>query len=560
MTWFSASAQVDEFATPLPGADLDSRPMRKSSMAMRGFLCLLLLWPAQSVQALTADELLQFFEATDAGAVAGTVVQVSGAPLSHYAGLQRLYRQRDHRPLWTAAGGPSPDDLIDALAEARDHGLPLAATHYERLRSLRSAPPGLALELVASDAFLQEVRRRASGVVAPRRLDPEWHLIVPEVDAVALLEGLAQGGSTPAAVLGALWPTAPDYGALLRRRADIVASGETRMVRVPAGPLLRPGETAERVALLKARLLGPGDHDDRFDADLEQAVRAFQRAAGLEADGVVGPATLEVLNADRRSWIDRIDANLERWRWLPRQTPPEHLRVNIAAYSLRAFSDGEERLQMDVIVGRPYRRTPVFSEALQYLVVNPYWNVPYRLAVQDKLPQLKTEPAVLAKQGFEARPLDNGEYTSVDRIDWTTVQRAGWNWVLRQRPGPDNALGRLKFMLPNAYAVYLHDTPSRDLFARQERGFSSGCVRLAEPVRLAQWILELDGQPTVAADVPALIDSGETRTLHLRRHLPVYLVYFTAFADADGAVQFRRDIYGRDAPLVAALRGGGDAP
>jgi murein L,D-transpeptidase YcbB/YkuD len=307
------------------------------------------------------------------------------------------------------------------------------------------------------------------------------------------------------------------------------------------------------VVALKDRLLGPGAHGAAFDAGLEEAVIAYQRAAGLEPDGIVGPGTLEALNATRFSWIDQIDANLERWRWLPRDLPPTHVRVNIAAYALRVFRGSEQPLAMDVIVGRPYRRTPVFTEAIKYLVVNPFWNVPPRIAVQDKLPDLKRDAAALAEQGFEVRLEGESEFLPVTTVDWTQIERDSFRHTLRQRPGPQNALGRIKLMLPNPYAVYLHDTPTRELFARQERSFSSGCVRLSRALDLARWVLENDGQPDTALALQALVDSGETRTLPLNTPLPTFLVYFTAFTDEAGEVVFRRDIYQRDAAVVAAL-------
>jgi len=299
--------------------------------------------------------------------------------------------------------------------------------------------------------------------------------------------------------------------------------------------------------------MGPGDYSSVYDADLEHEVKAFQLAAGLEPDGLVGDGTLEVLNASRGSWIDRIDANLERWRWLPRATPSTYIRVNIASYRLRVIEDGETALAMNVIVGKPYRRTPVFTETMKYLVFNPYWNVPFSIATKDKLPLLKTDAAAEAAKGFDAKPRGSEVFVPVDAIDWTDVTRRGFDYLLRQRPGPQNALGQVKFMLPNPYSVYLHDTPSRELFAKQERGFSSGCVRLERPMVLAQWLLARDGHRD-AGRVDALIASAETSTIYLRKPVPVYIVYFTAFVDDDGHVAFRRDVYERDRAIVEALR------
>ena len=208
---------------------------------------------------------------------------------------------------------------------------------------------------------------------------------------------------------------------------------------------------------------------------------------------------------------------------------------------------------MNVIVGQPYRRTPVFTETIKYLVLNPYWNVPYSIATKDKLPLLKADAAAEAAKGFEAKPHGSDGFVPVDAVDWSGVTPRSFNVLLRQRPGEVNALGRMKFMLPNPFAVYLHDTPSRELFSRQERSFSSGCIRLERPSELAAWLLSREGHPD-ERNIVALLASGATHTIYLRQPVPTYLVYFTAFTDDDGDVVFRRDIYGRDRVLIEALR------
>jgi murein L,D-transpeptidase YcbB/YkuD len=323
--------------------------------------------------------------------------------------------------------------------------------------------------------------------------------------------------------------------------------------QIAAGPLLRPGQSNDRVLMLKQRLMGPGDYSPLYDEEFRREVAAYQLSAGLEPDGVVGENTLEVLNATRVSWIDRIDANLERWRWLPRETPDVYTRINIAAYSLRVIENGDVVLSMNVIVGKPYRQTPVFAESIKYLVLNPFWNVPFSIATKDKLPLLKSDATAEAGKGFETKPYGSDIFVPVDTIDWSGVTSRNFKYLLRQKPGDQNALGRIKFMLPNPHSVYLHDTPSRDLFARQERGFSSGCVRLEQPVQFAEWLLARERHPD-ANRVDALLSSRDTITIHLKKPLPTYIVYFTAFSLEDGEVSFRRDVYGRDRKLIEALR------
>jgi murein L,D-transpeptidase YcbB/YkuD len=321
---------------------------------------------------------------------------------------------------------------------------------------------------------------------------------------------------------------------------------------VPPGPLLRPGHSGERVRQLQLRLYGPGAYSGYYDAELLQAVKEFQRDAGLEPDGLVGPASLEILNADRFSWIGQVDANLERWRWLPRQIPPTYILVNIADFQLQVVDRDEPVLEMDVIVGRPYRSTPVFAGSLKYLVFYPYWNVPYSIAVKDKLPLLRGNPAAMAAAGYEVQLAGTEGFVPVTEVDWSTIGPG--QFTLRQQPGDKNALGKVKFMLPNAHAVYLHDTPDKGLFNKSERVFSSGCIRLADPTRLARWVLAHDNHAR-QAEVDQLYRAGPTTTAYLATPLPVFIVYFTAFLE-EGEVVFRRDVYERDQGIIRQLRAG----
>jgi len=492
------------------------------------------------------------------GLDAGDVPVFAGRQLNEPALLSWVYQSTDHEPIWLR-GAPLEKEapqMLMAISESVGHGFSAERYHRSALEALMMAgdeAAELAREILLTDAFLSQALHRARGAVYPPNLDADWQVPQAEVDAGAVLLDVIRTGGSVVERLNSLWPTDEEYGRLLKRRAEIAASGDGMTVQIAAGPTLKPGQSNDRVLMLKQRLLGPGEYSTLYDDDLRREVIAFQRSAGLEPDGAVGENTLEVLNATRVSWIERIDANLERWRWLPRQTPDTYIRVNIAAFVLRAIEDGEPVLTMNVIVGKPYRRTPVFTETIKYLVLNPYWNVPYSIATKDKLPLLKADPAALAAQGFETKPNGSDVFVSVDAIDWQDVTPRNFNYLLRQRPGPENALGQIKFMLPNPYSVYLHDTPSRELFARQERSFSSGCIRLEQPLRLAEWLLTREHHPD-ADRIGRLLAAGDTQTIHLKQPMPTYIVYFTAFSLEDGEVTFRRDIYGRDRQLIEALR------
>ncbi len=517
---------------------------------------LVLLPAAGQGAALDAPERLRsYLEGLDAGD--GPVI--AGEALNEPVLLSRFYRSRDSSPVWLD-GGPlrkEVKNLLSAISESVAHGFDAERYHratIERLLEARDDTSRLALELLLTDAFLSQSLHRGRGAVSPPNLDADWQVPPAEIDAVEFLTETAKRGKGVGKALAGLWPTSEEYAKLVQRRGEIAASGDEFTVQIASGRLLKPGQSDERVVLLKQRLMGPGDYSPVYDDDLRREVVAYQRAAGLEPDGVVGDNTLEVLNATRVSWIDRIDANLERWRWLPRQTPDTYIRVNIAAYTLRVIEKEKATLAMNVIVGKPYRRTPVFTETVKYIVFNPYWNVPFSIASQDKLPLLRRDAASEARKGFEAKPQGSDVFVPVDTIDWSGVTKRNFNYLLRQRPGENNALGRMKFMLPNAHAVYLHDTPSRELFGKQERTFSSGCVRLERPRELASWLLAREGNPQ-SARLDALLASGETTTIYLKTPVPVYLVYFTAFVTDDGDVALRRDVYDRDKVLVDALRG-----
>lgn len=515
---------------------------------------LLCLAPLARADAEVADAIRGYLEGLDAGALP----MISGQQLEHPAMLSRVYRDRNHEPFWLA-GAPlqaEVPEMLAAIDESVKHGFAAERYHHSALQQLLGMgeiEARLAIELLLTDAFLSQALHRSRGVVSPSSLDENWKVPRAEIDPGELLLSTVRQGGSVTSTLDALWPQAIDYALLLERRAEIFAMDEEIAVQVPPGTLLRPGDSSERVVMLKQRLLGPGDYTPYYDANLLPEVTAFQLAAGLEPDGIVGANTLEVLNASRVSWIDRIDANLERWRWLPREMPLAYLRVNIAAYTLRAFEDGEPALSMNVIVGKPYRRTPVFTETLKYMVLNPYWNVPFSIATKDKLPLLQADALAEAQKGYETRPPGRDAFVPVSAVDWAPVTRRSFNYLLRQKPGPENALGRIKFMMPNPHAVYLHDTPTRDLFARQERSFSSGCIRLEHPAVLAEWLLDREDHPRTG-NVEALMARQETLTINLKQPVPTYLVYFTAFATDARDIAFRRDIYGRDSALIAALR------
>lgn len=472
--------------------------------------------------------------------------------LRNHTALSQIYNRNGFTFLWS--GSPEAkqrlNDLIDAIRQSELHGLHPTYYHITELESVNT--DDVQRELLASDAFISQSQHRLNGVVPPINTDSNWYLGKTTIDPVDLLFHAVENNIGLA--LDAMWPTHPEYHLLLAKKQSLMNTHSTRSVFVPPGPLLKKGVNSERVAVLKERLRGPGQYTDYFDDELDRLVKEFQLSAGLNNDGVVGKDTLDELNSTTFSWLERLDANLERWRWLPHHNWSTYLRINIASFQLRGFSDGAQTLSMPVIVGTQARQTPVFTESMKYLVVNPYWTVPFSIATKDKLPKLKSDATGQALLGYEAKATGMSEFTSVDQFDWRDVRPNTFHYTLRQKPGKKNALGKIKFMLPNEHAIYLHDTPDRNLFEFQERNFSSGCIRVADPLGLSRWVLSHTNQLDTLPLLENMWLSEETHTINLKKHLPVLIVYFTAFADMNNDVVFRRDVYQRDVQINEKLK------
>ena len=339
--------------------------------------------------------------------------------------------------------------------------------------------------------------------------------------------------------------------ALLDRYEAIDAAGGFE--RLVSRKTLRLGDQSEHVASLRTRLsqtdaeMGLSEDAMLFDESLEAAVRRFQQRTGLETDGVVGPKTRAMLNVSAASRVQQIKRNIARWDALPDDLGARHVIVNIPAFELKVVEYGATVLEMPVIVGKRSRKTPVFSDSIKHLVLNPSWGVPRRIARNDILRKVQSNPNYLRAGGYTVTQGHGASARRVDAssIDWSQVSRENFPYSFRQAPGPKNALGEIKFMFPNKYSVYLHDTSSPNLFARTVRAFSSGCVRVSDPRALAEVLLAGE-EGWDAEQIAASLDTKRTRRVDLSEPVPVHLTYTTAWLDADGVAQFRADIYGKD--------------
>ena len=480
--------------------------------------------------------------------------------------LATFYGRRNYQPAWIDGSGLTEDGelVVDSLRTSRFHGLEPEDYDLATIRELAGSeePERLALlDALMTGAFLRYCYDIRSGRADPRDADPEWFVEADGIDHLTALEESIGNGSL-AEVLGGLMPPDPRYARLreaLERYRRIAGGGG--WPRLPEGPALKVNARDPAVVVLRKRLRASGDlespdGDDLFDEELEAAVVRFQDRHGLEADGVVGRKTRAALDLPVGERSRQIVLNMERWRWMPRHKDSRYILVNMAGFEMRVIENDVPTLRMGVVVGRPYRRTPAFTEAMTHVVVNPYWHVPPSLAVRDLLPKIREDRGYLERQGIRVFSdwTENARELDGRAMDWSGVSGRRFPYKLRQDPGPHNALGRIKFMLPNRFNIYLHDTPHREHFELSVRAFSSGCIRLEEPLALADYVLgDVGWSPE---RIRKTVAGGKRRVVTLSRPIPVYLVYWTAWAEKDGTVHFRDDVYGRDKLLATALETG----
>ena len=455
-------------------------------------------------------------------------------------------------------------EALQVIRTAPQHGLKVGWYHETALEAaldrsrasdhLTSDRSQQMADLVAATnralvAFGHDV---AIGRVSPRGVDPNWESrrVVPD-----LKQSLDQLGNHPLqAWIASVQPPHPEYealqGALLHLRDQQQHGGWPRVpVRV-----MKPGVSNPAVTILRQRLAAGGELPETevadpalFDRDLEAAVRRFQDHHGMKATGVADVATIAAMNVPLTDRIRQVQLNLERWRWMPDDFGARHFLVNIPAFLLMAREDGRTVQAMRVVVGKPGHETPVFSGDMETVVFSPYWNVPDSIAENETAPAIRSDPTYLARNGIEIiRHTKSGSrIISPDDVNWFDPDDLK-DLSFRQRPGAQNALGHVKFLFPNAFNVYLHDTPSGSLFARTERAFSHGCVRVEQAEALAAYVLR-DQSEWTTEHIKSAMNAGVEKYVKLDEMIPVHIVYFTTWVDEDGGVFFLPDVYGYDA-------------
>ncbi|HZF27783.1 MAG TPA: L,D-transpeptidase family protein [Gammaproteobacteria bacterium] len=511
---------------------------------------------------LRAQEVDELIRARVEELAASGMLEAAGAPIAARNLIPKLYEARGFTPAWK-----SPQQ-IEVLLEVVDgsylEGLDPSDYHADAVRAALAAfasvdaltPAQRAdYDLMLTDSVIRLGYHLRFGKLDPVALDPDWNMSRDFVgeDPVKTIQAAIDSRSMRDFAAKVI-PRHAIYDGFKRALAEyraIAANGG--WTAVPAGVTLKAGMTDARVPALVLRLAATHDLDASavdaastlYDGAVLAGVESFQERHGLTSDGVLGAATLDALNVSVEQRIDQIRANLERARWVLYDPQSAFLVVNIAGFQAYVLRRGEIVWRSRVVVGKPYTRTPVFSANMTYVVVNPTWTIPPSIARNETLPAVRRNLGYLASHNMDAFG-PAGTIVDPAAVNWAAANAGSYRFV--QRPGPDNALGRIKFMFPNGHNVYLHDTPSRSLFEKDTRAFSHGCIRVDDIHGLAELLLGWD-----RAKLDAAIDSGRTQTVLLDKPLPVMLLYWTVQADAEGRVTFFQDIYSRDAPVITAL-------
>jgi murein L,D-transpeptidase YcbB/YkuD len=431
----------------------------------------------------------------------------------------------------------------------------------ELLKGRQASPKEIAVQdFILTDSLVRLAYHQSFGKVNPYTLDPHWnfrreHNVVDP--AIAIQNAIDSPSLTD--YLGAFFPRGWFYKTLQVALADyrqIAADGGWPVI--PDGPTLKPGSSDDRLTILAQRLMVSGDlalHDAVddpiiYDEPLQKGVRHFQARHGLDTDAVIGPATLQALNVPVEMRVEQLEVNIERARWVLSDIEDDFVLVNIAGFRAYVLRNRKVVWETKVQVGSTYHQTPIFRDEIKYIELNPTWTVPYSIATKEILPKIKSDPNYFANHDFDLKD-SSGKFINPSSVDWAAISARKFPFWLVQRPGPNNALGRVKVMFPNEHAVYLHDTPSKALFSRAERAFSHGCIRVENPFDFAEQLLGGDGWNK--EKFQQALDAGETKTVLLSTPMPVLLLYWTAMPTPEGVVHFFNDVYSRDKPIAEAL-------
>jgi murein L,D-transpeptidase YcbB/YkuD len=501
--------------------------------------------------------------------MSGTLV-LAGADIAARDGLWRLYENNNFASLWQEQ--ERIDAMIDMVGRAEEEGLLPRDYHHEELLELRRLESRKAtdianLDILLTDSLIRYVYHLYFGKVNPADLDSDWNLSRRfDRDPLESIVDTLSAADIQQHIVKML-----DWGQYYQQMKAPLADYRERAVRegggypsVPSGPTLRKGMRDPRIVLLRKRLQASNhlattspDDPEYFDAELESTVTRFQREAEIDVDGAVGAGTLAALNVSLQSRIDQIRVNMERARWILRDIRgiDDFVIVNIADFKTMLIRDGEKAWETRSQVGRTYRKSPIFRAGMKYVQFNPTWTVPPGILRRDILPKLKADaPGYLAEKDMKLVDNSTGKEIDPASIDWAAATSRNFRYQVVQRPGPDNALGMVKFIFPNPHFVFLHDTNHREHFDDKVRTFSSGCIRIEHPFEFARLVLNDEQWDDVA--IQGVVDSKETKTVYLKEPLPVLVLYWTVDPITENGVpEFLADVYDRDDRVLRALEG-----
>ncbi len=480
--------------------------------------------------------------------------------------IAAYYRSNDYKPLWTGDGDMERARraaLMQALAGVSLHGLPPArynaAALMEQMRAVRTTRDLGMVEVALSQAFTAYARDVQTGMVVPSKIDSGMVREINYRDRATYLNEL-EASPVPAAYMRTLPPVTREYQVLIKEKLRLEALMRTGGWGAKAVPgKLEPGRSGAAVVALRNRLIAMGylspTASGSYDAKLQEAVRQFQVAHGLEADGVAGKGTIDEINKPVSARLKAVIAAMERERWMPTERGERHVLVNMADFSAKIIDKGFETFRTRSVVGKNTsdRRTPEFSDVMEHMIINPSWYVPRSIVTKEYLPMMRRNPNAA---GHLVLTDSRGRRVSRANIDFSRYTARNFPFAMTQPPSKRNALGLVKFMFPNKYNIYLHDTPAKSLFLRETRAFSHGCVRLQDPFDFAYALLAKQTDDPKAF-FQRILRSGQETKVKLDTPVPVHLIYRTAVSSPEGRMEYRRDVYGRDAKIWNALNNAG---
>ncbi len=554
------------------------------SVAYSLIFCTALAGPAIAVEPDAPEQLITRLDAVGLEVLKRLTARFSATSESEYeknehGALVEYYADHGHMPVWVSTEGLTDRAraAMKEIARAADYGLNPADYPLPKLENAGAGEriPAAKLanaEIMLNHSALAYVRDARGGRIPPQsisyNLDPTLEL----PDPLAVIEKIA-ALDDPSDYLRGFHPQHPQFEAL-RQVMLRIRGGATRDKRiiVPNGPVIRPGQKHPQIAVVRQRLKAPMPEGtdaraaELYDSGLEAAVKEFQKSHGLNAEGIIGPATRRAMNGGGvpKKRLRTIMANMERYRWLSdEKTSGFNVQVNVPEFTIRVL-DGKTKVHTErVVVGKVKNQTPIFSDEMEYIVFHPYWNVPNSIKVKEILPNLRRStmsggwfgglsagnPRFLRAHNLRVRY--RGRNVDASSVNWSNVNAN--NVQFYQPPGGPNVLGFVKFMFPNKHIVYMHDTPTKNLFAQSVRAYSHGCMRIRNPRKLAEILLKRDSGWTPGR-VGGAIQRNQNQHVMLQNKIPVHVTYFTARVNPDGSIRYFGDIYGHDAKVARALK------